>query len=233
MRIRLYHPGVLLIMYVLLNSLSLSAQPLIQRSQDPDLYTPDRFVYKPGNGFHPSVRPYLKSETDLLQSEDSLITSLSYASRWKSKVGDWVWRKIFNEDLLVVDIPDFHLAVNPLLRMEVGQDFKESNHFYTNTRGFMADGHIGKQFAFATRFYENQAQFPLYIDSEIRRTGVIPGQGLIRTLRAMVSTLVALKGISRILRQDTSTFSLVTDETSLAMDTARYFWEMPISPIHI
>lgn len=183
MRIRLYQPVVLLLLYVLLNSLSLSAQPLIQRSQDPDLYTPDRFVYKPGNNFHPSVRPYLKSETDLLQSEDSLITSLSYASRWKSKVGDWIWRKIFNEDLLVVDIPDFHLAVNPLLRMEVGQDFEESNHFYTNTRGFMADGHIGKQFAFATRFYENQAQFPLYINSEIRRTGVIPGQGAYKNFK--------------------------------------------------
>ena len=51
---------------------------------------------------------------------------------------------------------------------------------FTNTRGFIIDGHIGSKVSFHTSFVENQSIFPNYIDSMIRTPTndyVIPGQG--------------------------------------------------------
>lgn len=41
----------------------------------------------------------------------------------------------------------------------------------------MFQGSVGKSFSFASDFYENQSKFPTYIDSFIRKSSVVPGQG--------------------------------------------------------
>ncbi len=52
----------------------------------------------------------------------------------------------------------------------------ESKPTWVNTRGFEIKGRIGNHFTLYTNFYENQAKFPEYVDSYIRKQTVVPGQ---------------------------------------------------------
>jgi hypothetical protein len=153
------------------------AQPALQRSTNTEFMAPDRYLTRPGTNFHTSVRPYLMPEVQQTINYDSIVNALAIPSRMEGKTATWMWNHVFNNDLLVVDQPDFALHINPIMNFEVGRDFDTERTTWVNTRGFMADGHIGKNFAFASRFYENQASFAGFIRQEISHTGVIPGQG--------------------------------------------------------
>jgi hypothetical protein len=74
---------------------------------------------------------------------------------------------------------NFKLHVDPLLNLEIGQDFSDtiSRRLNTNTRGFIASGYIGSQFYFETMFAENQSIFPNYISNNNKLIEVVPGQG--------------------------------------------------------
>lgn len=74
----------------------------------------------------------------------------------------------------------YDIKVDPLLNVEAGQaryDTAESQRIYTNTRGFIASGAIGKDFYFETLFSENQSKFPYYISNYNNQTKIVPGQG--------------------------------------------------------
>jgi hypothetical protein len=107
-----------------------------------------------------------------------------------------VWkRKLKQESLFIVnDTTDkFYLTIDPLFNFQGGLDIADTskNHekLYTNTRGFLLRGDIGKKISFESSFYENQATFPRYIDNNIAASNklfpqsanynyaVIPGQG--------------------------------------------------------
>lgn len=95
----------------------------------------------------------------------------------------WVGRKLFNEFLIDLHTPDFDFQVNPVLNVHVGSDSRTPDQTpYINTRGYVVQGRIGKNVAFYSDFYENQARFPAYINEWVRdnRYGgrsVLPGQG--------------------------------------------------------
>jgi hypothetical protein len=58
-------------------------------------------------------------------------------------------------------------------------DFEDtsSNILYTNTRGIQFQGNITNKVFFYGSFYENQSEFPMYVDSAIQVSRVIPGFG--------------------------------------------------------
>lgn len=153
------------------------AQPLIQRSTTFDFNREGSFIYKPGAGFHTSVRPYLENELKIYIDYDSIFNSLQIKAPFEHGFYRWMWNKAFNEDFIIIKDDENQIIVNPLINFEFSRDLKNDESAWVNTRGFMAEGNIGPKFAFATRFYENQATFVDYIDKEIRRMGVIPGQG--------------------------------------------------------
>ncbi len=157
--------------------IKISAQPLIQRSTNPEFFVEEKFIYQPQNHFHTSVRPYLSDELQQIIPEDSIKNTWKIASIYDKGVKRWLWNKVFNEDLIKIQGDEYTFKVNPLVNFELSNDFKNDDHAWVNTRGFMVDGNIGPRFAFATRFYENQATFVDYIDKEIQNIRVIPGQG--------------------------------------------------------
>lgn len=74
----------------------------------------------------------------------------------------------------------YEFKVDPILNIEPGRDYTDTTSTkktFTNTRGFIASGSIGKNFYFETLFSENQSQFPNYVSHFATQTGVIPGQG--------------------------------------------------------
>jgi hypothetical protein len=153
------------------------SQPLIQRSTNPDFFSSEKYIYLPRAEFHTSIRPYLKDELEKYAPADSINALWRIASPYDAGLKKWLWNKTLNEDLIIIQDDEYTFRVNPLINFELSKDFKNNDPAWVNTRGFIAEGNIGPHFAFATRFYENQATFVDYIDKEIQQTTVIPGQG--------------------------------------------------------
>ena len=62
--------------------------------------------------------------------------------------GSWLKRKWNNEHFLQVENKDYSLIVNPIINIEIGKERNSRNTTWTNTRGIMADGKLGKRFSF-------------------------------------------------------------------------------------
>ncbi len=90
--------------------------------------------------------------------------------------------KLFFENLIQIKskIKKFEFNINPILNLELSKaeyDTTKSQKLSTNTRGFIANGHIGKDLYFETMFVENQSTFPYYLSAYSHQTKIIPGQG--------------------------------------------------------
>lgn len=88
-----------------------------------------------------------------------------------------------NQNLLIIDTGEFYLTINPVFNFTSGFEPEHNRRIWTNTRGFWLNGAIGKKMTFHSSFFENQAIFPGYLDRQIRRTRVVPGQGHIRRFK--------------------------------------------------
>ncbi len=187
----------ILIAVILLNTSFVSAQsnfiPLSNQVEQQFV----RDLNHVGNGVHTSMKPYMRRDIvdaalflqDSLQPEDrpdadwghlydSLIRIPLTSSRkfYHSLVG----RKIFSEHLLQVDQKDYRIYVDPVFEFAGGLDQGHDSTFYYNTRGVWVNGNIGKRFGFNATFYENLSMFPTYLDSAVRKTRVVPGQGRVK-----------------------------------------------------
>ncbi|MBV9961204.1 MAG: hypothetical protein JO072_03060 [Parafilimonas sp.] len=110
----------------------------------------------------------------------------------------WLHRKFFEEHLLQVQQPGFNIFGDFVFDEDAGatkravptisssnQNHDGTTKFnYINTRGYFFGGNVGDKFYFETDFYENQASFAGYVDSFIRKTGVIPFQNSYKNLKA-------------------------------------------------
>ena len=149
-------------------------------------------IYSPDHHFHTSIRPYYIPEIQQITNYDS-IRNLYWIKRefnknWKQKT----WDKAFNDDVVALRKADYAIVANPLMDFSLspsgggqGEDASgggaEGGGGWTNTRGFEIKARIGSNVTFYTNFRENQAKFPGYLDTYIRRNNIIPGQGMIHT----------------------------------------------------
>jgi len=142
---------------------SFSQQSNSTFSRDFNIFS-EKYYHTLQNDFHTSVKPYL------LQNLDSIITNME---------GSWLKRKWNNEYFLQVENEDYSLIVNPIINIEIGKEINLGNTTWTNTRGIMADGKLGKRFSFYSSFLENQSVFPRYITNNIfsKSSWIVPGQG--------------------------------------------------------
>ncbi len=71
---------------------------------------------------------------------------------------------VFKKQLVEIKTEDCFLTISPTFNLSFGKDLKEENprNLFQNTRGFIIEGDIAKNFSFATTFYENQARFSNY-----------------------------------------------------------------------
>jgi len=132
--------------------------------------------------FHTGFKPYVQS--GVIESRNIVILDTVP----KKKRG-LIFRKLKQENLIIVDTGDFYLTIDPLFNFEFGMDMADTSAradtttLYRNTRGLMLNGDIGDKVSFGTSFYENQAIFPSYIDSFVQRYDVVPGQGRTKTFK--------------------------------------------------
>jgi hypothetical protein len=133
--------------------------------------------------FHTAIQAWRVGDIEKITNYDSLnqVNRLerTIEKKWKQKA----WDKFLNDDVITLYREKFWFAVNPLMNFDIGYEANEAKSRYINTRGFEAKGEIGKGFSFYTSFYENQGTFVNYLDSNIRETRIVPGQGMIRTFK--------------------------------------------------
>lgn len=127
---------------------------------------------------HTSFKPMVGGFSEKYQHQ----TDSNLIIRSKNRQG--LTDALFNKHLIriqskVDDEEHYDLFIDPLINFQAGKDFSDSGNekLYTNTRGFIAGGHVGTNVYFETLLSENQSFFPHYIDSFAQSTKVIPGQG--------------------------------------------------------
>ncbi len=185
---------LLLTIIFIISGVSLVSQPLYLPLNQDYNRSLQKQLYSNKTHFHTSIRPYLILDIQKAGINYDSIQRLqrvdrTFTKKWKQKT----WDKLLNNDVATFIRDDYAIIANPLMNFEVGSSstvnetndplspFSETKGVWTNTRGIELKGWIGKNVGFYTNFYENQAKFPEYVDSYIRKNNVIPGQGMVHT----------------------------------------------------
>lgn len=108
----------------------------------------------------------------------------------------WIRRKVFYENLIMIDTGNFHLTIDPLFNVSIGretlsgarkEEIESAPNYnpnkFNNTRGLLVKGQLGAKLSFETYFYENQSRFQSYITDFVGSTGVVPGQGRVKDFK--------------------------------------------------
>lgn len=132
--------------------------------------------------FHTAIRPYRLAEVEAVAPYDSVFQLKKLSGE---KFPGRLWNWIAYDNILQVNQPDFHLTIDPLINFSGGYELEAGKGLYTNTRGLAITGDIGenKKFSFALTARENQAKFPDYVSSFVKKYQVIPGQGKSRSFK--------------------------------------------------
>ena len=136
----------------------------------------NQLLYTEYKDIHTSFKPILKS--DFSFETDSILTKYYPAS-----YNSWFLRKFFSEHFICLEGDEYNVIFSPLINIAKGKDLIGSRDLFTNTRGYLIEGTLGKRISFFTSFTENQAIFPDYLDSYIIENRVVPGQGLARDFK--------------------------------------------------
>lgn len=146
---------------------------LLDRNYSSDI---NKLLYTKDPEIHTSFKPIL--ESDLTFTTDSVLEHY-YNTNYKN----FYLRKIFSEHLIVLEGNGYKVIASPIVSLSKGKELIESKNTFTNSRGYLIEGSLGKTISFSTSFVENQAIFSNYLDSYIRDNRVVPGQGYARDFK--------------------------------------------------
>jgi len=79
----------------------------------------------------------------------------------------------FKKHWVEIKTEDCYLTISPVFNFSLGRDLSDTatRNLFQNTRGFIIEGDIAKNFSFATTFYENQSRLSSYESIFIRSHG--------------------------------------------------------------
>ncbi|NLL28995.1 MAG: hypothetical protein GX259_09385 [Bacteroidales bacterium] len=82
-------------------------------------------------------------------------------------------RKLFFEHLLILKDENFNIKIDPVFDFRLGKEGE--NSIYNNTRGFIINGKVAKNFFIRSEFYETQARLPQFASEWVDTMGFVPG----------------------------------------------------------
>lgn len=96
-----------------------------------------------------------------------------------------LWNTFYKDkaNLLTVNVPDFFLAVNPLIRLQAGKESANDQMNFIATRGAELRGLIAHKIGFYASFTENQERPPFFVHNRIKRWKAVPGIGYYKNLK--------------------------------------------------
>jgi len=125
---------------------------------------------------HTTFQPIIQSDINRYVNIDSL-NGYEFPAEKKS----WLYRKLYRENLFIIhdSASKFYCTIDPLFNFQssVNHNNDSNKAYYQNSRGILIQGNIGDKFAFSSTFWENQADFPPYLNQYIQQYGVVPGNG--------------------------------------------------------
>jgi hypothetical protein len=136
----------------------------------------NNLIYNDNSNYHTSFKPIIKSDFNF--DVDSILES-----QIQSDYSDWYLRKIFSEHFFLLKGEDYRVVASPIINLTSGKEFIQEKNTFTNTRGFIIEGDLGDKISFFSSFAENQSIFPDYLDAQIRKNRVVPGQGYQRDFK--------------------------------------------------
>ena len=136
----------------------------------------EKIIYNSSSNIHSSFQPIFKS--DLNFDLDSILTLKN-----KKTNLNWFNRKLYNEHFIISNGEDFNFTISPIVNLTKGKDLDSKKNTFTNTRGFVVQGVLGKDISFYSSFLENQSVFVEYLNDFITKKRVVPGQGYVREFK--------------------------------------------------
>ncbi len=136
----------------------------------------NEIIYAEESDLHTSFKPIVKSDFNF--DVDSIIES-----QVQTNYSNCYLRKILSEHLIILSGKDYRVTASPIINLTSGKEFIQEKNTFTNTRGFVIEGDLGKKISFFSSFAENQSIFPDYLDAQIRENLVVPGQGYARSFK--------------------------------------------------
>lgn len=96
---------------------------------------------------------------------------------------------LFKKHLFELKGKDFFITISPTFNFSKGKDMADTSgrSLFQNTRGFVVEGDLFKNFSFSTQFYENQARFTEYESDHFLALGELyPGGATYQTQNAVI-----------------------------------------------
>lgn len=109
----------------------------------------------------------------------------------KKEKESWAGKKLWNEHLVQLQGKDYWFTIDPIFDLQVGKDTEaDFSSTYNNTRGFLVQGGLGKNFNFYTSVFESQGRFAEYVNNyaeSLKAFGpdpaIIPGRGIAKRFK--------------------------------------------------
>ncbi|RYG54763.1 MAG: hypothetical protein EOO01_00550, partial [Chitinophagaceae bacterium] len=92
-------------------------------------------------------------------------------------------------NMLEVNTPDFFLAVNPVLQLNLSFEKGNDQQVYMNSRGLTARGRIANKIGFSATVIDNQERGPAHFSRLVKQLRAVPGNGFFKSFK-MDSTAV-------------------------------------------
>lgn len=135
---------------------------------------------------HPYWQKFQLNEVDRYHLQKILADNAEWTPDHKGFIPSRhpLWNTFYKDkaNLYKVDVPDFFLSVNPLLRLQAGTGNTDDKMDYINTRGAEIRGLIAGKVGFYARVTENQERPPFFLQEQINRNSAVPGIGYYKNL---------------------------------------------------
>ncbi len=86
-------------------------------------------------------------------------------------------------NLLEVNVPDFFLALNPVLQFQYGKESGNSENTFLNSRGVTVRGMIANKVGFSSTITDNQERGPSYFRERVQQYRALPGAGFYKVFK--------------------------------------------------
>ena len=96
-----------------------------------------------------------------------------------------IWNAFYKSKgtLLEVDQPDFYLALNPVVQLQLSNESENDEGLFLNTKGVTFRGLISRRIGFSAYLTDNQERAPLFVQERIRQERAVPGAGFYKSFK--------------------------------------------------
>jgi len=128
------------------------------------------------------IKPYMRSALGFSAADSDYVKNESSFTPVRKPILKHFYRTPAH--LYHVDVPDFQLAVDPVIHFQVGSEQGTDEFKYINTRGVEVEGIVAKRVGFHSYIGENQGNFIEYVHERIAENySVMPGEGRVKVFK--------------------------------------------------